>query len=86
MNIEKKVWPRYFESILKGDKTFEIRLADFDVKEGDTLILKEWDPKTNEYTGRTIEKVVTYIANTKNIAFWTKEQVEKNGLYILGFK
>ncbi len=29
MKIEKKVWPEYFETILKGEKTLELRLADF---------------------------------------------------------
>ena len=84
--IEKKIWPRYFETILKGDKTFEVRLADFAVQEGDTLVLKEWDPKTEQYTGRQIEKVVSYLLNTKNVTFWPKEQIEKNGLYVIGFK
>ena len=54
--IEKKVWPEYFEEILLGNKTFELRLNDFDVEEGDILILEEWDPKIKEYTCRKIEK------------------------------
>ena len=54
--IEKKVLPEYFQKILEGKKTFELRLADWDCNEGDTLLLKEWDPKTKDYTGRIIEK------------------------------
>ena len=50
--IEKKVWPEYFQEILDGKKTFELRLNDFDIKEGDTLVLKEWNPETKDYTGR----------------------------------
>lgn len=41
MEIEKKVWPQYFEKILSGEKTFEIRLADFECGLGDVLLLKE---------------------------------------------
>jgi ASC-1-like (ASCH) protein len=64
MKIKKKVWPEYFKKIKSGDKSFEIRLADWKCKAGDTLILKEWDPKTKKYTGREIEKKVTYVLKT----------------------
>ncbi|OYT31343.1 RNA-binding protein [Candidatus Woesearchaeota archaeon ex4484_78] len=86
MRIEKKVWPKYFQKILDGNKTFELRLADWECKEGDTLILKEWNPETKEYTGREIEKKVTYVIKTKNINFWPKEEVEKYGYQIIAFK
>jgi len=33
--VEKKVWPEYFQEILNGKKTFELRLNDFDIAEGD---------------------------------------------------
>lgn len=56
MEIKKKTWPKYFQEILEGKKKFEVRLADFDVKEGNTLILEEYDPKTKKYTGRTIKR------------------------------
>jgi len=86
MKIEKKVWPDYFQMIVDGVKTYELRLADFECKPGDTLILREWDPKTKEYTGRVIEKKVTYVGKTKNIAFWPKEDIEKFGFQIISFK
>ena len=54
MKIEKKVWPEYFQKIIDGVKTYELRLADFECNQGDVLVLKEWHPKTKEYTGRTI--------------------------------
>jgi len=31
--IEKKVWPEYFQHIVDGKKTFELRLNDFKVNE-----------------------------------------------------
>jgi len=55
--IEKKVWPKFFQKILDGDKTFELRLADFECKLGDILVLREWDSEIKEYTGRVLEKV-----------------------------
>ncbi len=56
--IKKKTHPREFELIKSGKEKFEWRLADFDIREGDTLVLEEWDPKTREYTERKIEKKV----------------------------
>ena len=57
--IRKKIQPQYFDAILSGKKNFELRLNDFDVKEGDVLILEESDSKAKNYTGRKIEKEVT---------------------------
>ncbi len=56
MKIEKKIHPKYFQLILDGIKKYELRLADFECSEGDTLVLKEWDSETGDYTGREIEK------------------------------
>jgi len=86
MKIEKKTWPEYFEAICKGHKTFEVRLADFECKKGDILILREWDPEKKDYTGRTIEKKITYIVKTKNLPFWNKKEVDKIGYQIIGFR
>jgi hypothetical protein len=60
MIIEKKTSPEYFQAILEGKRTFELRLADFECKAGDILVLKEWNPETKEYTGRQIEKKATF--------------------------
>ena len=86
MKIEKKVWPEYFQKILDGDKKFELRLADFDCQIGDLLVLKEWDPETKEYTGRTLKKKVTYVIKTKDIKFWSEQDIEKHGFQIISFK
>ena len=56
MRIEKKILPEYFELVLSGKKKYDFRLADFDINEGDTLILKEWDKGSQSFTGREIEK------------------------------
>ena len=56
---ELKILPKYFRSVLRGDKTFEVRKNDRNFQVGDKLILKEWE--NGEYTGNIIEKNVTYI-------------------------
>jgi hypothetical protein len=83
MRIEKKTWPEFFQAILDGRKTFELRLADFECKPGDVLVLREWDPKTKTYTGRTVEKTATYVVKTKELKFFSKEEVEKYGLQVI---
>ena len=57
--IHKKVWREYFEKIISGTKKLELRLADFEVNEGDTLVLEEWDKHKKQYTGRKVEVVAT---------------------------
>lgn len=85
--IEKKAWPEFFEKVSSGEKKFDFRLADFDIGVGDTLLLREWDPKTKEYTGREISKKVTYIIKVNsNNTMWPKEDLEKYGLQILSLE
>ena len=84
MIIEKRVWPKYFQAIIEGKKNYELRLADWKCKEGDTLLLKEWNPEIKSYTGREISKKVRYVARFKiDNLFWSKEEVEKHGLQII---
>lgn len=83
--IIKKVWPKYFNKILIGEKTFELRLADFKCKAGDILILKEYNPKTKKFTGKKISKKVKYVLKTKDVKFWPQNKVEKYGFQIISF-
>lgn len=86
--FKKKCWPEYFQAILDGKKTYELRLQDFDIKEGDTLILREWDPKTKNYTGRVLEKEIGDVGKFKphELQFWSKGDIEKYGFQIISLK
>jgi ASC-1-like (ASCH) protein len=84
MKIEKKTWPESFNKILEGRKSFDIRLADFEVKAGDEIVFREWDPERKEYTGRMLEKKVVHISKTKELPYWNKEDVDNIGLVIIG--
>jgi hypothetical protein len=69
---ELKVWPEYFEAIQRGAKPFEIRKDDRGYREGDVLLLREYSPGPDEYTGREIEARVTfciYGSNAMGFAF-----------------
>jgi hypothetical protein len=86
MIIKKKSWPEEFEATLAGVKKFDCRLVDFDCEVGDTLLFEEWDPNTKEYTGRTLEKKITYILKTKAVAFWKEEDVTEKGFQIMSLE
>jgi len=81
--IKKKTWTKEFNLIKSGKKRFDLRLANFDIQEGDTLILEEWNPETKEYTGRTIEKRVNFVFKFNLDDFGQKEQIEEKGLYVI---
>ena len=60
---ELKIWPKYFEAVSEGKKKFEIR-STFDrvFKEGQNILLREWDNETESYTGKWIHVQITYLA------------------------
>ena len=76
--IKKKKWPEYFEAAKAGKKKFELRLNDFDIKEGDTLILEEWDPETKKYTGDSLRLTITHVLKTNEMPYFTQDQVEQH--------
>lgn len=57
-----KVWPSYFEALVEGRKSFELRKDDRGFSVGDVLVLQEWDPALESYTGRQVIREVEYIA------------------------
>lgn len=62
MEHELKTWPEYFQAICEGRKWHEIRKADRPFCCGDTLYLREWDPETQEYSGRSLRVKISYIS------------------------
>jgi len=83
MEIKKKAWPEYFQLILNGKKNVELRLADFNLNEGDVLVLEEFDPETNTYTGRRIKKVAKSIIKFDPTRMHRIEDIKKYGFYII---
>jgi hypothetical protein len=56
-----KTHPEPFSAILDGDKNFEFRKNDRDYTEADLVVLLEYCPHDNEYTGRQIQARVGYV-------------------------
>lgn len=92
--ITKKIDTEWFELILAGKKKYELRLADFDIEEGDILRLEEYtkngwvgDKEKREPTGRFIEKKVTFVRKT-DLKGWVDSQPEliEKGFYVIQFE
>lgn len=58
---ELKELPEYFEAVLSGEKSFELRADDRDFQPGDVLALNEYDAGEGSYTGRSLMVPVRYI-------------------------
>lgn len=57
-----KTWPTFYEAVLDGRKTFEVRRGnDRTYQVGDLLDLQEWDPETKAFTGRRLLRRITYV-------------------------
>ena len=69
-----KILPEYFEAVILGIKRFEIRKNDRDYKVGDGLTLCEY--KNNEFTGRQIRAIVTYMT----------DYAQRKGYVVLGLE
>jgi len=83
--IKKKIWPEYFEQVKNNEKRFELRLADFDIKEGDILVLEEWNPEAKQYTGRKIERKVNFVLKFNLDDFGQEKEIREKGLYVIQF-
>lgn len=59
---ELKCWPNFFDVIEDGTKPFEVRSEeDRQFSVGDILQLREWDPGTESYTGRSCGRRIEYV-------------------------
>ena len=73
-----KTWNPYYDAIISGKKKFEVRKDDRNFQVGDTLLLREWNPDTKEYSGRKIAFEIGYkLCGNENLGI-------KDGYCILG--
>lgn len=63
MTHHLKTWPQYFEQVLSGEKTFELRKQDRNFTKGDVLVLEKYSFANETYTGREVTVEVTYVLN-----------------------
>ena len=55
-----KTWSPFYQDVVDGKKTFEYRKDDRNFAEGDKLHLREFNPATEEFTGKEIIVDVIY--------------------------
>ena len=65
-----KIWPAPFAAVLDGTKLFEIRRNDRNYAVHDTLILKEWDPDAQRFTGKHCTQQISYISDFEQQHGW----------------
>jgi hypothetical protein len=53
--------PRQFQDVIEGAKVFEVRKDDRDFATGDTVVLVEYDPATEQHTGRSTTRAIGYL-------------------------
>lgn len=71
-----KIDPNYFDDVVQGRKTFEIRKNDRGFKKGDYLALNELDDTRTEYSGRSVLARITYIVDDERFC--------KEGFVVMG--
>lgn len=73
---ELKILPEYYNAVVSGDKTFEIRENDRNYTVGDMLLLKEYNSESKKYTGQKIRKEICYMT----------DYAQRNGYVVLGIR
>lgn len=61
MTHELKTWPSNYWPIFLNVKNFDVRVNDRDFKVGDKLKFREYDPKTEQYTGRVCFREISFV-------------------------
>lgn len=87
--IKKKLWKEYWDFFESGKKKYDVRLNDFEVNEGDILVLQECDKETGEYTGRELQRKVTYkgVLELDGSNFvWSQEEMLEKGIVIMSLE
>lgn len=73
-----KTEPIFFKAITEGIKTFDVRKNDRTFKMGDRLLLQEYHPEAEKYTGQEWNGEITYILDSPDYC--------KKNFVILGIK
>ena len=80
--VDIKIPKEYYEK--DRDNRLEARLARFELKAGDVIRFKEWDPDTDTLTGRYYDKKVADLHKIhKATRYWSQEDLHKYGIYVM---
>lgn len=56
-----KIYPIYFDKVIKGLKKAELRNNDRDYKPRDIVVMREWCPNKQSYTGNSVTVKITCV-------------------------
>lgn len=56
-----KTWPEPFQAVWERRKCAEFRADDRGFRDGDALILREFDPDSGRYIGRSVGVTITHV-------------------------
>lgn len=63
MHHDLKCWPDEFEALWARRKRHEVRRADRNYVEGDTVRIREFLSDSQQYSGRSVRGVIGYVTN-----------------------
>lgn len=58
---ELRLWPACFRAVEEGRKPFDVREDDHRYEVGDALVLREYEPETEQYTDRRTVRWISYL-------------------------
>ena len=73
-----KSWPVFFQAIVNGARTHELRRNDRNYKIGDKLVLCEFDLTKSEFTGASCELEITSITSAEEPCAVSEEALNRN--------
>lgn len=79
MTHELKTWIPFYEEMINGDKTFEVRKNDRNFAIGNALLLREYDQMNKCYTGRQKYFMIDYILHGGQFGI-------KKGFVVIGIR
>jgi hypothetical protein len=71
-----KSWPQYFRPIKEGKRTHELRRNDRNFEVGDFILLEEFDPVTQKYTGDRCKVEITSMTSTSQPCAMSSEALD----------
>lgn len=74
-----KIWPQFFQDVKFGRKTFEFRVNDRPYAQGDTILLREFDPDTLKYSGRSVWANIDYMCDLPMLDNWVGMSISLRG-------
>jgi hypothetical protein len=78
MHHELKIEIPFYEAVVSGDKTFEIRYNDRGFQKGDTILLRPYRGASFDSTRPDIKAMITYLTNYNQKDGWCVFAFEVN--------